>query len=158
MKAQAQARARAARAQSQEPFAPARSRAAGPALSPSLFSAPPAPLPVRPRKTGAFAATEDAREPGIFLKDESFAEGHSEDDEDPELREAVEETISILFGVRGIHHVGPGRNERDERVVVVAAGLDFTQESLEQVPARVHRFETVLAVPFELLPLRRPRK
>ena len=63
----------------------------------------------------------------------------------------------LLFGVRGILRVGAGKNDRAESIVVVVASHGFSDASLASVPEKVHRFSTVIAIPFELLPLRRDR-
>jgi len=143
-----------------------------PALRPEAFGAPETarpldgpkgpelqrlpPRPVDPKFT-ALVALDNAQEPGVFFQEDQGREGHSEEQEDPELREAVEECIRLLFGVRGIHHVGPGKNERGEPVIVISASDGFTAESMKVVPERVHRFATLIALPFDLVPLRRAR-
>jgi len=115
------------------------------------------PRPVDP-KFSALVALDKAQDPGVYFVDDSARENHrEEEEEDPELREAVEECIRLLFGVTGIHHVGPGRNDKGEPVIVVAAATGFTQESMKAVPERVHRFDTLVALPFDLVPLRRTR-
>lgn len=116
-------------------------------------------LPARPvdPKFSALVALDGAQDPGFYFVEDRDREGHQEDQEDPELREAVEECIRQLFGVRGIHHVGPGKNDQGEPVIVIAAAEGFTQESMRAVPERVHRFATLVALPFDLVPLRRSR-
>lgn len=120
--------------------------------------------PPPPRLSGgglgdAMKALHNAKENGVFYKEEGFG-GESRPDEqtvDPELEAAVEECIRLLFGVQGIMRVGPGLNEANEPVVVVVATRGFSAKSLTVVPQTVHRFKTLLALPFELLPLRRER-
>jgi hypothetical protein len=111
--------------------------------------APAAPAP------GAFSALKEAKEAGVYFRDQSREEGHREEDEDPELAAAVEEAIRLLFGVRGIHHVGPGLDEAGQPVVLIVADAGFGEASLRAVPAKVRRFDTLLALPYDLLPLRR---
>lgn len=103
----------------------------------------------------ALLALDRAKDPGFYFVEDRDREGHSEDQEDPALREAVEECIRLLFGVRGIHHIGPGRNDEGAPVIVVAAAEGFTAESMRAVPEQVHGFPTLIALPFELVPLRR---
>lgn len=102
----------------------------------------------------ALAALNEAQPPGVYFREEENAES-SADSADPELEAAVEEAISLLFGVAGIHHIGPGVNDKGEPVVVIAAARGFSEPSLARIPATVRRFPTLLAIPFELLPLRR---
>ena len=115
--------------------------------------------PARPvdQSFSALVALDNAQDSGVFFKEDRERDGHTEDQEDPALREAVEECIRLLFGVRGIHHVGPGRNEANEPVIVVAASDGFTAESMKAVPERVQGFATLVALPFDLVPLRRAR-
>lgn len=113
---------------------------------------------LRPEKPpDAWSLLREAKEAGVFFNEESMREGHTEEGEDPELAAAVEETIRLLFGVRGILRVGAGKNDRAESIVVVVASHGFSDASLASVPEKVHRFSTVVAIPFELLPLRRDR-
>jgi len=114
---------------------------------------PPAALPV-PRG-GVLAALHEAQDPGVYFQDHSRKEDHREEAEDPELAAAVEDTIRLLFGVRGIHHVAPGENQAHEPVVLIAADRGFTEGSLAAIPEKVGRFPTLVVVPYELLPLRR---
>lgn len=105
----------------------------------------------------AFQLLHQAQEHGVFFKEDQFREGHAEEAEDPDLAAAVEEAIRLLFGVRGILRVGPGRNMENEPVVVVVATQGFGEASLASVPPAVNRFPTLLAVPFDLLPLKKER-
>ena len=109
------------------------------------------------RPPDAFALLREARDKGILFVEDALAEGHSEDQEDPELRIAVEECIRLCFGLRGILRIGPGHNEKNEAIIVVATTHGFTDASLAQVPEKVHRFATLIAIPFDLLPLKRER-
>lgn len=112
---------------------------------------PPGPMP----KGRLFEALDNAQEPGVLFQEESN-ERSPEEQEDPELLEAVEEAIRLLFGVRGIHHIGPGTNDAGETVIIISVGQGFTEESMRRVPEAVRRFKTLVALPFDLLPLKRP--
>ncbi|PZR12059.1 MAG: hypothetical protein DI536_17230 [Archangium gephyra] len=109
------------------------------------------------RPPDAYALLKDARERGVLFVEDALAEGHSEEQEDPELAEAVEECIRLCFGVRGILRIGPGKNDKNEAIIVVATTNGFSEASLAVVPPKVHRFNTLIAIPFELLPLKRER-
>lgn len=109
------------------------------------------------RPPDAYALLKDAREKGVLFVEDSLAEGHSEEQEDPELADAVEECIRLCFGVRGILRIGPGHNDKNEPIIVVATTNGFSEASLGVVPPKVHRFNTLIAIPFELLPLKRER-
>ncbi|HEY0881326.1 MAG TPA: hypothetical protein VGD87_07340, partial [Archangium sp.] len=109
------------------------------------------------RPPDAFALLKDARERGVLFVEDALADGHSEDQEDPELAAAVEECIAQCFGVRGILRIGPGHNDKNEPIIVVATTHGFTDASLAKVPEKVHRFATLIAIPFDLLPLKRER-
>jgi len=115
------------------------------------------PAPRPPAFGEAMAALHQAQKRGVFFREDSRGSRPDDGGEDPELAAAVEECIRLLFGVPGIHRVGPGMNESGEPVVLVVANRGFTSASLSAVPQRVHRFATLLALPFELLPLRRER-
>lgn len=118
-------------------------------------------LNVPPRPGGnlgdAMKALHNAQDPGVFFKEHDAGGRPDEETEDPELAAAVEECIRMLFGVRGILRVGPGENDAGEPVVLISAARGFTAQSMTQVPPTVHRFKTLLALPFELLPLKRER-
>lgn len=103
------------------------------------------------------AALDEAEEPGVYFREERRQGKRPDEIEDPELAAAVEEAIRLLFGVPGIFRIGAGRNEQAEPVVLIHAGRGFTERSMAAVPDRVHRFRTLVAVPYELLPLRRER-
>jgi hypothetical protein len=105
----------------------------------------------------AFELLNTAQPQGVLFKEESGREGYDESKEDPELRAAVEEMIQKLFGVKGILRVGAGRNMEDEAVVVVAVGTGFGEASLNAVPERIRKFPTLLALPYDILPLKKAR-
>ena len=109
------------------------------------------------RPPDAFTLLKEAREKGVLFVEDALAEGHSEEKEDPELRAAVEECIRLCFGLRGILRIGPGHNDKAEPIIVIAVTHGFTDASLAQVPEKVHRFATLIAIPFDLLPLKRER-
>jgi hypothetical protein len=94
-----------------------------------------------------------AQAEGTFVNEE----GRRSAEEDPELALAVEEARKLLEPVKGIRRVAPGRNEEGDRVVLVVAERGFGEAGLNQVPRKVRRFATVLALAYELLPLRRER-
>ncbi|MHB8876273.1 MAG: hypothetical protein ACYC8T_21485 [Myxococcaceae bacterium] len=138
----------------QQPMRTAAAMAAR-AVAAALPPPPSAPRPGKP--PDAMTLLHSAKDAGVYFKEDSHHEGHSEEQDDPELAAAVEEAIRLLFGVRGIHRVGPGKNEAGEPVVLVVANRGFGETSMKSVPPRVHRFPTLLALPYELLPLRRER-
>lgn len=116
-----------------------------PALAPPPTNRPP----------DAFQLLHQAQEKGVYFKEDGL--GGGQEREDPELAAAVEEAIRLLFGVRGILRVAPGKNMENEPVVVVVATQGFGEAALKQVPPAVHRFPTLLAIPFDLLPLKKER-
>ncbi len=105
----------------------------------------------------AFALLNQAESHGVFFKEDYEREGHSEEQEDPELRAAVEEAIRMMFGVRGILRIGPGRNQADEPVVIIVVGQGFGEAQMLKVPDKVHRFATLTALPYDVLPLKKER-
>lgn len=109
------------------------------------------------RPPDAFSLLKEAREKGVLFVEDALKDGHSEDQEDPEHAAAVEECIAQCFGVRGILRIGPGHNDKNEPIIVVATAHGFTEASLAKVPEKVHRFPTLIAIPFDLLPLKRER-
>lgn len=115
------------------------------------------PAPRPPAFGEAMAALHQAQRRGVFFTEEARDGRPDEGREDPELAAAVEECIRLLFGVPGILRVGPGLNEAGQPIILVVASRGFTAASMAAVPQRVHRFDTLLALPFELLPLRRER-
>ena len=109
------------------------------------------------RPPDAFALLREARDKGTLFVEDALADGHSEDKDDPEHAAAVEECIAQCFGVRGILRIGPGHNDKNEPIIVVATTHGFSDASLAKVPEKVHRFATLIAIPFDLLPLKRER-
>jgi hypothetical protein len=109
------------------------------------------------RPPDAFGLLRDAKPAGELFVEDALADGHSEDQEDPELAAAVEECIAKCFGVRGILRIGPGHNDKLEPIIVVSVTQGFTEASFAAVPEKVHRFPTLVAIPFELLPLKKDR-
>jgi hypothetical protein len=105
----------------------------------------------------AFALLQLAEQPGVLFKENGGSEAEVGQPEDPELAAAVEEMISKLFGVKGILRVGAGRNKDDEPVVVVAVGQGFGEASLRAVPEKVGKFPALIALPFDILPLKKER-
>ncbi|MEW5738622.1 MAG: hypothetical protein AB1938_06825 [Myxococcota bacterium] len=112
----------------------------------------------RPEKPpDAFKLLKEAKDKGVLFTEDALREGHSEDQEDPALAEAVEECIRLCFGLRGILRIGPGKNDKQEPIIVVAITQGFTDVALTKIPAAVNGFPTLVAIPFDLLPLRRER-
>ena len=109
------------------------------------------------RPPDAFSLLKEAREKGVLFVEDALAEGHSEEKDDPEHAAAVEACITQCFGIRGILRIGPGHNDKNEKIIVVATTHGFTAESFSKVPEKVHRFATLIAIPFDLLPLKRDR-
>lgn len=118
-----------------------------------------APAPRPGKGDDALTAMNNAREPGVFFRERGRGPGHGGPVEeiDPELLRAVEEAIRLLANVKGIRRVGPGENEAKEPAVIISAERGFTQASLRAIPETVGRFQTILAIPYELVPLRRER-
>ncbi len=113
----------------------------------------PAPRPSRP--ADAFSVLHAAQEAGVFFQEEDH-NGPAEQS-DPELTAAIEEAIRLLFGVRGILRVSGGFNQDHQPAIIVVATQGFAEASVKLVPPKVHRFETILAVPYDMLPLKRER-
>ncbi len=105
----------------------------------------------------AMTLLNQAQPHGVFFKEDYEREGHSEDKEDPELAAAVEECIRLMFGVRGILRIGAGRNQADEPVIIIVVGQGFGEASMRVVPEKVHKFPTLLALPYDVLPLKKER-
>jgi len=105
----------------------------------------------------AFTLLNQAEPHGVFFKEDYEREGHTEDQEDPELRAAVEEAIRLMFGVRGVLRIGAGRNQADEPVIIIVVGQGFGEAQMMKVPEKVHRFPTLTALPYDVLPLKKER-
>ena len=98
--------------------------------------------PSRTEGQDPLSALNRAQEPGVYFKD-------------PELEEALEETLQLLFGVEGIHRVSPGTDDAGKPVVLIFATRGFSSPSMARVPDEVRGFKTLLVLPYQLLPLRR---
>lgn len=109
------------------------------------------------RPPDAFALLREAKERGVLFTEDATRDGHTEEQDDPELAAAVEQAITLLFGVRGILRIGPGRDDKGAPVIVIVTSQGFGEAALAKVPEKVHRFPTLVAIPFDLLPLRRDR-
>lgn len=127
-------------------YAAAVASVAGPRLGPPVERAEKLP--------DALTLLKEAKEGGVLFHEDREGEAGGSEVE-PELAEAVEECIRLCFGIRGILRVGPGRNEAGEPVIVVTAAPGLTDVGFGKIPPQVHRFTTLVAIPFEVLPLRR---
>lgn len=117
---------------------------------------PIAPSPRARNTSGALHVLNSARDPGVYFREEGNEDGRSpEESEDPELAAAVEECIRLLFGVRGILRIGPGEDDQGEAIIVIVPHRGFSESSMRAIPQRVHRYPTLVAIPYDLLPLRR---
>jgi hypothetical protein len=106
----------------------------------------------------AFALLQRAEPAGVLFKENDSGNAfEAPAPEDPELAKAIEELVSKLFGVKGILRVGGGRNKDDEPVVVVAVGNGFGEASLKAVPEKAGKFSTLIALPYDILPLKKER-
>lgn len=121
-----------------------------------LPSPPPLP-PSRHRPGSAMEALDNAQEPGVFFREEEREGARGDELEDEALAAAVEEAIRLLFGVRGIHRISAGRNQAGQKVVLICVSRGFDDQSLGAIPAAVLGFPTLVALPYDLLPLRRVR-
>lgn len=106
------------------------------------------------------AALNRAQPPGVYYKEDEDGGNRDRDRDDgeaidPELEEALEETLQLLFGVPGIHRVSPGTDEEGAPVVLIFTARGFTRPSMDRIPDEVRGFKTLLVVPYDLLPLRR---
>lgn len=120
--------------------------------------------PVVPRAAGenAFSALHNAQPSGVFFRivgeggGQGMA-GEAESPLDPKLLEAVEEARRILDGVPGVepHRIKPGEDDEHAPVVLIPVVRGFTQSGMAKVPLQVRGFATLIAVPYELLPLKR---
>jgi hypothetical protein len=111
----------------------------------------------------AMAFLHAAKPPGEFFKElETEADGQGPGTEahagiDPELLAAVAEARVLLQDVPGIRRISPGTDDENNPVIVVSVERGFTQASLRLVPEKVRGFQTLLAIPYDLLPLKRER-
>ena len=107
----------------------------------------------------AYALLKDAKAAGVYFREDSMRGGGAAPGDDEGLQAAVSETIRLLAAAsaKGVARVCAGRNELDAPIIVIVAAHGFSAGSLAAVPEKVHRFRTVVAIPFELLPLRRER-
>lgn len=147
--------AQALKAQQAQQTAQTRAHVPVKAATPVQGAQPPIPAPKPSRPPDAFSVLHAAQDAGVFFKEE----GHNGPAEqgNPELTAAIEEAIRLLFGVRGILRVSGGFNQADEPAIIVVATQGFGEASMKLVPPKVHRFETILAVPYDMLPLKRER-
>ena len=143
----------AAKVQKAQPKAPV--AAAAPVQAQAAVATPAAPVARPSRPPDAFSVLHAAQEPGVFFKED----GHhgAAEQANPELEEAIEEAIRLLFGVRGILRVSGGFNQANEPAIIIVTTQGFGEASMKVVPAKVNRFETILAVPYDMLPLKRER-
>lgn len=110
-----------------------------------------------PKQPDAFTLLHAAQDKGVFYKEDYEAHGQGPEAEDPELKAAVEEATRLLFDTKGVMRIAPGTNDAQEKVVVIVAGMGFGEASLAAIPEKVHRFATLLALPYDLLPLKKER-
>ena len=74
-----------------------------------------------------------------------------------ELLAAVEEAKQVLADVPGITRIAPGENNLRQPVVLILTARGFGEASLKVIPEVFFQFKTLVAVPWDLLPLRRDR-
>lgn len=103
----------------------------------------------------AFSVLHAAQEPGVYFKPDG--QSGAAEQADPELTAAIEEAIRLLFGVRGILRVTGGFNQEQQPAIVIVATQGFGEASMKCVPPKVHKYETILALPYDMLPLKRER-
>jgi len=122
------------------------------------------PPALRQSPESAMAFLHNAKPAGSFFRElvaeeegRQASPGAGEEPLDEELLAAVLELRERLKPVAGVARVVPGLDEEQRSVVVVAVEKGFTQASLKAVPEKIRQFETVLAIPYELLPLKRER-
>lgn len=116
------------------------------------------------RPLDAMSLLHMAQEEGHFLKegfggggDGGSEGGEPQDDEDQALLLAVAEARELLAGTRGIERVSPARDERGGRLIAIVTCRGFGEAALHALPKEVRGFPLVLAIPFDILPLRRDR-
>ncbi len=105
----------------------------------------------------AFQILHAAQDPGVFFKEDGRSGGVAMEGVDPELAEAVREARALLEPVPGIDRIFPGKNDENASIVVVVVKQGFGEAQLKLVPETVRKFETVVAIPYDLLPLKRER-
>lgn len=113
-----------------------------------------APRPDKPQDP--MALLNLAQPPGIYIREDS-PENPMPTLQNRELLEAVEEARRLLRDVSGIERISPGLSEADEPAVLVVAMRGFGEASLAQIPSHVRQFPTTLALPYDLLPLKKER-
>ncbi|QRN96833.1 hypothetical protein JRI60_48980 [Archangium violaceum] len=127
---------------SREVTAPKGSTPAAPVRSPS------------PPRVDARLVLGTGKPAGTYLREHPPApQGASAGDS--ALMGAVAEAHQLLANVKGIERIGTGVNKAGEHVVVIVPKHGFSMESLRAVPEKVQGINTVVAIPFDLLPLRR---
>ena len=125
--------------------------------------APQTPPPSRAGKPAdAMTLLHSAQDPGVYYKEGDregggHHEGQPEEELDPDLLEAVAEATRLLAEVKGIKRIVPGTDQEGAKVVVIVADRGFGEVSMREVPPMIRQFPTLLALPYELLPLRRER-
>jgi hypothetical protein len=103
----------------------------------------------------AMSVLHDAKPPGVYIiEGDGDGRGTGVSD-DPELLAAVAEAKRRVADIAGILRVGPGMNEAGAKVVLIVAERGFSEESMQRVPPEVRGFPTLLALDYDLLPLRR---
>lgn len=130
-------------------------QAKNPISTPPIAGRPTGPMQPMRAAGGAIHVLNSAQEPGVYFREEEHEGSRNDEQEDPELADAVEECIRLLFGVRGIHRVGPGTNDAGQPVIIISVNRGFSQSSMGAIPEQVHRFKTLVALPYDLLPLKR---
>jgi hypothetical protein len=94
----------------------------------------------------------------VFIQEDGGGGGgdaEQEQQEADELQQAIDETLAQLESVPGISRVSAARNELGEPIILIVAGQGFRQASLRAIPNSVSRFSTVVALPYDMLPLKR---
>jgi hypothetical protein len=110
---------------------------------------------------------KDVREAGEFFEQlnpdgggggQQQQQDQQQEEVDPEWVAAVQETGQALTGVRGISAVTRGLSDDDERVVLVLTNPGLTNNTFDKlIPSQSRGFPTLVAIPFDALPLRRDR-
>lgn len=127
-----------------------------PALAPPRPPPPEGPAPVASRAlTGARGLLATGRPQGSYVR-ERAAGGTEGATSPPRALAAVEEARRLLVQVEGIERVSLGENKAGKQVVLVVARRGVSLQSLRAVPQKVQDLDTVVLIPFDALPLRRP--